>query len=62
MSPQPVVIYGVRCTLQETGGDRLTRYAVTSPAGAVLAQHASRFMVIAQAAQVLRNSRSIPCH
>jgi hypothetical protein len=60
VTPQPVLIYGVPCLLQRAannGGGTLTNYLVTNPAGAVLAQQASRFLAVAKAAEALREGR-----
>lgn len=54
MTPQPVVIHGVRCTLQSIAGGGMSKYAVLSPAGTTLAQQSSRFAAIAAAAAALR--------
>lgn len=56
MSPQRVSIHGRTVVLQQNGGGGSLNYRVTDPrTGAVVAQHARRFMALAIAAQTLRS-------
>lgn len=52
MTPQPVFIYGVRCTLRESAG--ATGYAVVGPRGVLLTEQPYRLLAVAEAARVLR--------